>query len=97
LEISDIYKKIKSPFKFNASWLKDPSYIQMVTEYWQRNPIRKDENFTEGFIRKLTKLKRISKLWAHQKRLRDDHIFREAEKILASYEDEAGGIFPTQE
>jgi len=97
LEFSDIQNRIKSPFKFNSSWLKDPSYIQMVTDYWQSHPITEEENFSEGFIRKLSLLKRISKIWAHDKRLRDDQSLKEAEEIIASREAEDGGIFPTQE
>eukprot|EP00253_Pinus_taeda_P033090 PITA_33090 len=97
LETVDINNKIKSPFKFNSSWLKDPSYIQLVTDYWQNNPIRDHENLTEGFIRKLTKLKRISKHWAHQKRIRDDQTLKEAERIITSYDDSSDGIFPNQE
>eukprot|EP00253_Pinus_taeda_P023046 PITA_23046 len=44
LETVDTYNKIKSPFKFNSTWLKDPSYIQLVTEYWQNNPIHEHED-----------------------------------------------------
>lgn len=97
LEISDTHYKIKSPFKFNSSWLQDPSFAQMVTEYWQNNPIRDGENLIEGFTRKLSELKRISKLWAHQKRLRDDQTLSEAERIIATHEEDEGGIFPSQE
>eukprot|EP00253_Pinus_taeda_P004777 PITA_04777 len=32
LELADTSQKIKSPFNFNASWLKDPSYIQLEAE-----------------------------------------------------------------
>jgi len=65
LELSDNIPKIKSPLKFNASWLKDPSYLQLVSEYWRTNPILDQEGHTTGFIRKLIELKRISKNWAH--------------------------------
>jgi len=97
LELSDTNQRIKSPFKFNASWLKDPSYIQLVSDYWQSNPIMEREDHTVGFIRKLTKLKRISRNWAHQKRKNDDNILREAERAIASYEDSSNGTFLTQE
>ena len=59
MELADVNQKIRSPFKFNASWLKDPSYIQLVTKFWQTNPILDNEDHTDGFIRKLTELKKI--------------------------------------
>jgi len=97
LETVDNNNKIKSPFKFNSSWLKDPSYIQLVTDFWQNNRIMENENLTEGFIRKLTELKRVSKHWAHQKRIRDDQTLKEAEKMITLYEDSSDGTFPSLE
>lgn len=97
LELSNTYQKIKIPFKFNASWLKDPSYIQMVSNYWQSNPIMDLEDHTVGFLRKLTELKRISRNWAHQKQKNDDNILREAEQAIASFEDSSNGTFLSQE
>eukprot|EP00253_Pinus_taeda_P030816 PITA_30816 len=60
LETVDTYNKTKGPFKFNSTWLKDPSYIQL----------------------------------AHQKRIRDDHTVKEAERFIATFEDSTEGIFP---
>lgn len=93
LELSDNIPKIKSPFKFNASWLKDPSYLQLVSEYWRTNPILDVEDHTAGFIRKFSELKRISRNWAHQKRLNDDNMLKEAERAIATYDDSSNGTF----
>eukprot|EP00253_Pinus_taeda_P011273 PITA_11273 len=49
LEAEDTSHKVKSPFKFNVSWLLDPSYIQLVHNYWRTNPIRDDEDISVGF------------------------------------------------
>lgn len=69
LEVENSSQKIKSPFKFNASWLLDPSYILLVQNYWNTNPIRDDEDISVGFVRKLTELKQLTKNWAHHKRI----------------------------
>eukprot|EP00253_Pinus_taeda_P030342 PITA_30342 len=97
LEVEDTNLRIKSPFKFNASCLKDPSYIQLVSNYWQTNPIMDREDHTDGSIRKLTELKRISRIWAHQKRKNVDNFLREAELAIATYEDTSNGTFLSQE
>eukprot|EP00253_Pinus_taeda_P031908 PITA_31908 len=49
LEAENSSHKIKSPFKFNDSWLLDPTYIQLVQNYWRTNPIRDDEDISVGF------------------------------------------------
>jgi len=56
-----------------------------------------NEGLTEGFIRKLFELKRISKLWAHQKRIRDENTLREAKRVIAIHEDTSDGTFATPE
>lgn len=38
LEIFGPPIKPKAPFKFNSSWLLDPSYIKLVSNYWMWNP-----------------------------------------------------------
>jgi len=97
LEAEDTSHKIKSPFKFNASWLLDPSYIQLVHNYWRTNLIREDEEISVGFVRKLTELKQITKNWAHQKRIQDNQTLKEAEKVIAEFEDSSSGTFPSPE
>eukprot|EP00253_Pinus_taeda_P003262 PITA_03262 len=93
----DTYNKIKSPFKFNSTWLKDPSYIHLVTEYWQNNPTQAHEDHYAGFVRKLTELKRLSKHWAHLKCVRNDQTLKEAEKVIVEHEISFAGIFTNAE
>lgn len=93
MDLSDNTLKIKSPYKFNASWLKDPSYLQLVSDYWKSNPIKDEEEFTAGFIRKLSELKRISRNWAHMKRINDDKILKGAEHAIAAFEDSSGATY----
>jgi len=97
LEAEDSSHKVKSPFKFNASWLQDPSYIQLVHNYWQSNLYREGEDISVGFVRKLTELKQITKHWAHQKRIQDNQTLKEAEKVIAEFEDSSSGNFSSPE
>lgn len=97
LEMANTNQNIRSPFKFNTSWLKYPSYIQLVTNFWQTNPILEGEGHTEGFIRKLSELKRISKIWAHHKCISDDNSLREAERVIVVLDDTSNGTYPTPE
>lgn len=97
LEADGTNHKIKSPFKFNAVWLQDPAYIQLVQEYWQNNPISGNEDLSAGFVRKLTDLKLITKNWAHQKRIQDNHTLTEAERVIGEFEDSSTGTFSSQE
>jgi len=97
LETENSSHKIKIPFKFNASWLLDPSYTLLVQNYWRTNPIRDDEDISVGFVRKLTELKQITKNWAHQKRIHDNLTLKEAEKVIAEFEESSTGTFPSLE
>lgn len=93
LELDDSIHKIKYSFKFNSSWLQDPAYIKMVTEYWQAHLIRENEDITKGFVQKLKYLKGISEEWAHKKRKREDVILREAEQAIKNLEGNTDGTF----
>eukprot|EP00253_Pinus_taeda_P008270 PITA_08270 len=96
-EAENTSQKIKIPFKFNASWLQDPSYTRLVQKFWNTNPIRDNEDISAGFVRKLSKLKRITKIWAHQKRIQDNQTLQDAEKAIAVFEAQSSGTFPTPE
>eukprot|EP00253_Pinus_taeda_P032607 PITA_32607 len=96
-EAENSSQKIKSPFKFNASWLLDPSYILLVQNFWNSNPIRDNEDISTGFVRKLSELKQITKNWAHQKRIQDNQTLQDAEKAIAAFEEQSTGTFPSLE
>lgn len=71
LDIQGPIKKPKAPFKFNHTWLKDPSYIKMITDYWQSHPINGPESLAKGFCRNLSEIKHLSIVWAREKQARD--------------------------
>eukprot|EP00253_Pinus_taeda_P025252 PITA_25252 len=55
------------------------------------------EDPAAGFVRKLTELKLITKNWAHQKRIWDNHTLTEAERVIAEFEESSTGTFSSQE
>eukprot|EP00253_Pinus_taeda_P025511 PITA_25511 len=48
LEVFGPHPKPKAPFKFNHVWLQDPEYINMVSNYWNANPIDRHESLTKA-------------------------------------------------
>lgn len=97
LEICGIINKPRAPFKFNSSWLNDISYTSLVTDFWKTHPPDRNRHITEGFVTNLKELKKISKIWAHNKRYDDEHRVNEIEKEIANLEENNRGTFPSPE
>ena len=68
-EITGRIDKPKGPFKFNSSSLKDASYARLVTNFWKAHPADARGSVAEGFMHNLKELKKLSKIWAHNKRV----------------------------
>lgn len=88
MEILDPQKKPEVPFEFNSTWLKDPSYIQMVNGFWHLHPPCRGRTWGKGFCSNLLVLKRLFVKWAKEKTKRDDNILAEVEQTLASFLDD---------
>lgn len=86
MEIGRGRDKPKGPFKFSSIWLKDASYISMVTEFWKSNPPGVGGITSTGFISSLKDLKKLSQNWALHKRLQDDHSLEHIENELEVFE-----------
>lgn len=97
LELKDAIENPKAPFKFNSSWLRVADYMRMVIDYWKAHPLGANGNITEDFAHNLREMKTLSKIWAHRKRIQDDHTLRVAEEEIYTYEENTRGIFSTQE
>lgn len=65
----------------------------MVTDFWKANPLGARDDIIKGFIHNLTILKKMSKQWAHNKRLQEEHSLRKIESDLVAFENDQGGIF----
>eukprot|EP00253_Pinus_taeda_P020757 PITA_20757 len=90
LEIQGPFKKPKAPFKFNHTWLKDPAYVKMISEYWVNHPINGTESFAKGFCRNLAEIKHLSIKWAKDKQARDTSHLIIIELELSALTDERG-------
>jgi len=88
MEIKGGPQKPRGPFKFSSSWLKDPSFIQMIKKFWKAHPPNELGSITEGFSKNLRSLKNLSKIWAHKKLLKDDETLLKAEKEIADLEND---------
>eukprot|EP00253_Pinus_taeda_P017821 PITA_17821 len=90
LEIRGGLNKPKASFKFNSSWLKEETYINMVTDYWRKHPPAVGGNLAKVFTHNLREMKILSKIWAHNKTLLDEQTLRDIEAEIATLEDEQG-------
>lgn len=79
LELDDTSLKIIAPFKFNSTWLKEPSYIKLVTKFWQSHLISEEADPAKGFVSNLKELNGLSIEWVHMKREKEDINLKQAE------------------
>ena len=56
------------PFKFNARWLHDPEFHQMVTQEWKHCNIFPDKETARVFNENLKRIKAITIHWARRKK-----------------------------
>jgi hypothetical protein len=59
------------PFKFNSMWLKDPTFIKLVTSVWTDCTLVIPGDAQGNLFRKLNSLKSHSILWLKDKKLRE--------------------------
>lgn len=97
MELENGRVRLKGPFKFSSTWLKDASYISKITNFWKRNPPGVRGLATVGFIHNPAELIKMSKIWAHKKRLKDDQALRQIEIDLDVFEKELGGLYRLEE
>eukprot|EP00253_Pinus_taeda_P017589 PITA_17589 len=97
LDIWGNISKPRAPVKFNSTWLKDNSYMRLVTNFWKAHPPARKGNITEGFVANLKELKKLSKIWAHNKQCAKEHLLNEIKLEIANLQDNSGGTFPSNE
>jgi len=95
LEILGPHNKPKSPFNFNHGWLQDPSYINMVRDFWTQNPIDRSDSLAKGFCTNLSNLKKLSIVWAREKNRKENTALLNIESELSSLSHERGLRFAT--
>eukprot|EP00253_Pinus_taeda_P013627 PITA_13627 len=63
----------------------------------RRTPPTTTGHIVEGFAQNLNELKRLSKIWAQNKRRQDDQTLREAEIEIVDFESNLGGLYSSNE
>jgi hypothetical protein len=85
--------KPPSPFKFNASWLSDESFRELVQSNWR--PFDPSLGYPVGvhFADNLKKIKSLTIPWAKEKRQREERELQNTEEqIEAIYQEEDRGF-----
>jgi mannosylglycoprotein endo-beta-mannosidase len=59
------------PFKFNAQWLKDPSYTSLVNSVWTDGSLISPGDAQGNLIHKLNSLRSLSIHWLKEKKERE--------------------------
>lgn len=97
MEIDGGRAKPKGPYKVCSTWLKEASYIRMVTDFWMSNPPGARRNIINDFMHNLLELKKLSKILAHNKRILDDQSLKHIESDIAAFETNHGGTYRSNE
>lgn len=97
LDIWGDISKPRAPFKFNSTWLKDNSYTSLITDFWKSHPPMTRGNIAEGFVANMKELKKLYKIWAHNKRCVEEQLLKNIEAEIADLEENSGGIFASNE
>lgn len=97
LEIFGPRIKPKDPFKFNSSWLQDPSYTKLVLYFWLKNPPTQCLTWAKGFYHSLLHLKKLTIKWENEKTKRYDHTLASTEFSLVHFmDDQSRGFLNTE-
>jgi len=97
MEIQGPQLKPKAPYKFNHLWLQDPSFTNLITDFWRAHPIDRETSMARGFVKNLTELKNIVISWAREKKKREDEQLSKVEEDLNDLLDERNLGFITQD
>eukprot|EP00253_Pinus_taeda_P026957 PITA_26957 len=60
LEVGNRRRKNTAAFKFNSTWLRDPSYIKLISDYWKSHPISRVEDPATWFVQNLSEIKKAA-------------------------------------
>jgi len=71
--------------------------VHMVTNFWKSHPPATSGNIVEDFAHNLIEMKRLSKIWAHNKRIKDDQTLMNEEKEIVELENCSTEVYKTNE
>eukprot|EP00253_Pinus_taeda_P010189 PITA_10189 len=91
LELTKPPPKLPTPFKFNASWLQEDSFIKLFKEIWRHPDNSTSEDRGSLFMENLKKLKKATITWAKDRKAKQNEeitwISEELQKLESIEED----------
>eukprot|EP00253_Pinus_taeda_P033624 PITA_33624 len=90
LQISSPSKLPRAPYKLFTGYLKDPDFINLVTEFWRAQPPLREHRMAANFYVQLKNLSAMTKDWSRRKKLRDEQNLKDIELQIAQLTDDQG-------
>lgn len=84
LELKGTLRRPPSPFKFNATWLKDSGFISLVHTNWIHLNMVEGSRAAVLFMENLKRVKKDTIPWAEDKKIREDAKLLGIESWLSS-------------
>lgn len=96
IELKRGSQKPPNPFKFNASWIADNEFQEIVSSHWTSLPYEPHGQVAILFLENLKKIKQDTLAWAHGKKIRDARELVHIEKWIfeKTRRDEDGFSYP---
>ena len=96
LEIRKQPKNLSSPFKLCSAWLKNEEVVQLINSNWTPYQAENGTRAAIHFTQNLTRIKKLLKDWATNKKFQDDQHNIQIEHDLKELQNKEGGGFLTQ-
>eukprot|EP00253_Pinus_taeda_P008065 PITA_08065 len=97
LEFSKTPPKPASPFKFNATWLQEESFLQLFRNTWRHPGSSPPENKGAHFMKNLKRLKRATIEWAANRKRKSNENLARIDEALSALEDPDADAYISQE
>eukprot|EP00253_Pinus_taeda_P030442 PITA_30442 len=97
LEFSKTPPKPASPFKFNATWLQEDSFLQLFRNTWRHPGSSPPENKGAHFMKNLNRLKRATIEWAANRKRKSNANLARIDEALSALEDPDADAYISQE
>jgi hypothetical protein len=82
MEFRSCFATVASPFKLNPEWLKDDSFVNIVRQVWNDPRHLNTVGAQRRLVKKLSLLKERVKVWAKEKRQKDQDDLSKVEKAI---------------
>eukprot|EP00253_Pinus_taeda_P034846 PITA_34846 len=96
-QLVDLHNLIDIPSANLAPTWRNKIIGENNLDFWKAHPLTSRGNITEGFVANLKELKKLSKIWSHNKRCVEEHLLNEIELKIGNLEDNNGGAFASNE